>query len=70
MGQGTTGPELHPVGTGDTPMVMPLAAVEYAEEGSLYETVHPLITADGAVIPGRAPFIWPESVPGPRGASQ
>lgn len=63
MGQGRDGPDFHPVGTGATPMEMPLAMVQYNELGSLYRTVHPIITADGAVIPGAQPFLYPQSVP-------
>lgn len=41
-----------PYGTGSTPMVMPLAVVYHGEdESALYGTLHPLYTADGAVIP-------------------
>lgn len=68
VNQGQDGPDFHPVGTGQTPMVMPLALVQYHELGTLYRTVHPIITADGAVIPGAQPFIYPQSVPGHRGA--
>lgn len=56
--------DLHPHGTGATPMIMPLAAVEYSPDGRvLYQTLHPLTTADGAVVPGRM-FVYPEDVPG------
>ena len=52
----------HPWGTVATPMVMPLAAVTYDGEQALYQTLHPLITADGSVVPGRAEFYWPHDV--------
>jgi hypothetical protein len=52
----------HPFGTGATPMEMPLAAVHYDGYQALYQTLHPLITADGAVVPGSG-FRWPDSVP-------
>lgn len=68
VNQGNDGPDMHPVGTGATPMVMPLALVQYNELGTLYRTVHPIITADGAVIPGAQPFLYPSSVPHSRGA--
>ena len=56
--------DMHPHGTGATAMVMPLAVVEYgADARALYQTLHPLVTADGAVVPGRA-FAYPEDVPG------
>jgi len=46
------GPGPHPAGTTATPMVMPMAHVTYgADEVALYGTLHPLVTADGAVIP-------------------
>lgn len=45
----------HPYGTGATPMTMPLAHIEYgSDEVALYGTLHPLITADGAVIPAHS----------------
>jgi hypothetical protein len=43
-------------------MEMPLAAVHYDGYQALYQTLHPLITADGAVVPGSG-FRWPDSVP-------
>jgi hypothetical protein len=52
----------HPYGTEATPMVMPLAVVTYDREQALYQTLHPLITADGAVVPGAAQFYWPHDV--------
>lgn len=48
------GAEHHPHGTGATPMVMPIAHVEYREEEAVYGTMHPLVTADGAVIASRS----------------
>lgn len=45
----------HPHGTAATPMVMPLATVDYVGEQAIYGTAAPLITADGAVIAGRTP---------------
>jgi len=44
----------HPYGTEQTPMVMPLAIVDYANEQAVYGTAHPLVTADGAVIAARS----------------
>ena len=52
----------HPYGTAATPMVMPLAAVSYDREQALYQTLHPLVTADGSVIPGAAQHYWPTDV--------
>ena len=51
----------HPFGTEATPMEMPLAVVHYNGFQALYQTLHPLVTADGAVVPGRA-FHWPGDV--------
>ena len=49
------GDSLHPVGTEATPMVMPMAHVQYGDdEVALYGTLHPLVTADGAVIPAHS----------------
>jgi hypothetical protein len=47
--------EGHPVGTGATPMVMPMTEHAYdpATETLLYGSIHPLVTADGATIPAR-----------------
>jgi len=51
-GEGGAQVAAHPWGTSATPMVMPLAAVTYgSDEVALYGTLHPLVTADGAVIP-------------------
>jgi hypothetical protein len=44
----------HPYGTGATPMLMPLAVVRYESESDVYyEALQPIITTDGAVIPGK-----------------
>ena len=59
-------PEYHPAGTAATPMDMPLAVVEYNGQDALYQTLHPLYTADGAVVPGR-PFTYPHDVGGSGG---
>lgn len=48
------GPQMHPHGTAATPMYMPLMTVDYAGEQAVYGTVHPLVTADGAVIAARS----------------
>lgn len=49
------GAELHPHGTAATPMIMPLATVDYGGDmQAIYGTAHPIITADGAVIAGRS----------------
>jgi hypothetical protein len=57
----------HPYGTAATPMTMPLAHVQYgADEVALYGTLHPLVTADGAVIPAHSQAYihqpWPAPV--------
>lgn len=46
----------HPYGTGATPMTMPLAVVRYddVESAVYYEALQPIITTDGAVIPGKS----------------
>lgn len=46
--------DYHPHGTGATPMVMPLAHITYERDRLLYGTMHPLVTADGAVIPAHS----------------
>lgn len=53
----------HPVGTAETPMVMPVAAVVVSAAQGQYVTLgsmeySPLFTADGAVIPAVAPGRW------------
>jgi len=51
MAQAHTEAPVHPWGTAATPMVMPLAAIQYSpDERALYGTLHPLYTTDGAVI--------------------
>jgi len=52
----------HPVGTAATPMLNPLAVVTYANNMVLYGTAHPLITADGAVVPASADVTYPSVV--------
>ena len=53
-----------PVGTSATPMVMPLAAVSYLPAESYpwgtatYQDLHPLYTADGAIVPSYAQGSW------------
>lgn len=49
------GPAYHPHGTAATPMFMPLMSIDYGNEQAVYGTVHPLVTADGAVIAARSP---------------
>lgn len=56
-------PSYHPAGTPATPMTMPLGTVDYADETVLYGTAHPLVTADGAVVPARADVRYPTVVP-------
>jgi hypothetical protein len=54
----------HPVGTKDTPMVMPVAAVTVttAPDGQYsavaYEEITPIWTTDGAAIPAKSPGNW------------
>ena len=65
-GQGRQDGQYHPYGTAATPMVMPLAAVTYAgDDQALYGTLHPLITADGAVIPADSHGAIYRPVPAP-----
>jgi hypothetical protein len=45
----------HPVGTADTPMVMPMSELTYADNVATYGTLHPLVMADGATVPARSP---------------
>lgn len=66
MAQGTTAPRLLPWGTAATPMVMPLAHIAYGDDQTaLYGTLHPLVTADGAVIPARSESAFTSPVPAP-----
>lgn len=59
-------PGYHPHGTGGTPMVMPMNTVTYAGDTVLYGTVHPLVTADGGVVPASADVTYPATVPAGR----
>jgi hypothetical protein len=53
-----------PVGTSATPMTMPMSAVNYLPTQSYpwgtatYQDLHPLYTADGAMIPSIAQGSW------------
>lgn len=44
----------HPPGTSATPMQMPMSERAYDGNMALYGTLHPLITADGAVVATRS----------------
>lgn len=46
--------DLHPAGTADTPMVMPMARVYFGGGGAWVEQMMPMITANGAMIPATA----------------
>lgn len=59
-------PSYHPVGTAETVSVMPQAHVSYDNETVLYGMVHPLVTADGAVVPAAADVSYPSVVPAGR----
>ena len=56
-------PGYHPAGTGDTPMTAPMSMVTYANSTVLYGTLHPLVTADGSVVPAAADVSYPSVVP-------
>jgi len=45
----------HPYGTGDTPLIMPLALVQYSGNGARVEQLVPLVASNGALIPASAP---------------
>ena len=47
--------ELHPWGTADTPMTMPMTHVWFGGGGAWVQQMMPLITANGAPIPATAP---------------
>ena len=54
----------HPHGTAATPMVMPLAHVEYRSASDVYyEELQPLVAADGAVIPAHTGGLAAEVIP-------
>lgn len=60
-------PGYHPVGTGETPHVVPpQSVVTYANGQVLYGTLHPLVTADGATVPAAADVSYPAVVPAGR----
>ena len=53
----------HPYGSGDTPLIMPLALVQVSDEGSgsvsmAVSDLVPLVTADGAVVAATGPGRW------------
>jgi hypothetical protein len=65
-GVGRGDPAGHPAVTTDTPMTMPMMHVSYGDdEVALYGTLHPLITADGAVIPAHSGSYTARPVPAP-----
>jgi hypothetical protein len=66
MSRGGTGPGFLPVGTAETLMEAPTQLVTYAGDTVLYGTAEPLVTADGAVIPGAADVTYPATVPAGR----
>lgn len=55
----------HPAGTAATPMVMPLAHISYDGYTALYGTLHPLVSADGAVIAAPSPAAVAAPFPAP-----
>lgn len=63
---GSMAPTVHPYGTGATPMVMPLARVEYnSVNGTLsYQDMEPLNTGDvnAAPLAATAPGRWGQVV--------
>lgn len=56
-------PAYHPAGTAGTPMAAPMAEIAYTGDTVLYGTLHPLVTADGAVVPASADVRYPSAVP-------
>lgn len=59
-------PSYHPAAPPGTPMVMPVGLVRYDGDRLLYGTAHPLVTADGAVVPAEADVRYPTVVPAGR----
>jgi hypothetical protein len=63
QGGGASG-SYHPYGTSATPMIMPLAAVEYDGVNLAYQDMHPLNTGDvnAAPVAATAPGSWGQVV--------
>jgi len=61
-----TTPAMHPWGTAGTPMTMPMSMHLYDGDTVLYGTAHPLVTADGGVVPAAADVTYPATVPAGR----
>lgn len=61
-----TEPAYHPIGTKETPMATHAHAITYQGDTVLYGTLHPLVTADGAVVPASADVAYPQPVPAGR----
>lgn len=59
-------PGYHPAGTAATPHEAPAAVVTYNGADILYGTLHPLYTADGAVVPALADVTYPTVHPAGR----
>jgi hypothetical protein len=64
--QYNTMPGYHPAGTADTAMVMPVHSVTYRSNTVLYGTIEPVVTADGATVPGYADVPYPATYPAGR----
>ena len=47
--------QMHPAGTADTPMTMPMVSVWFAGGDAYVQQLVPLVTANGAMIPATAP---------------
>lgn len=56
--QGKVNESYHPVGTADTPMVMPMTRVQVGSTGLAYDELTPLVMPDGRMIPATAPHTW------------
>jgi hypothetical protein len=56
--------DYHPYGTGATPMVMPLARVEYDGASLSYDTMHPIVGGDvnAGPIPATGDGAWGQVV--------
>lgn len=49
------GAAMHPYGTPDTPMMMPMIRVQFSGGGAAVQQMAPLITANGAPVPATVP---------------
>jgi hypothetical protein len=49
---------MHPWGTPETPVTMPMTLVQIGSDGIAYQDMHPLYMPDGRMVPATADHRW------------